>query len=114
MRYAILIHADPAEGPGYGSPEMEAEMAAYFAFNAEAAERGVLRAGEALQPAGTAVTLRGDTRSDGPVLPGPLTFGGFYVLDVADQDEALAWAAKLPPAAYGEIEVRPVFEVPGR
>lgn len=114
MRYALLIHADPANGPAYGSPEQEAEMAGYFAFNAEAAEAGVLQVAEALQPAETAVTLRGGTRGDGPALPGPESLGGFYILTVADQDEALAWAAKLPPARYGAIEVRPIFEVPGR
>lgn len=114
MRYALLIHADPTDGPGYGSPEHDAEMAGYFAFNTEAADRGVLRAGEALQPADTATTLRGEAHVEGPALPGPESFGGFYVLDVADRDEALAWAAKLPPARYGAIEVRPIFEVPGR
>lgn len=114
MRFALLIHADPANGPQYGSPEQAAEMAGYFAFNAETAERGVLRLGEALQPAATAVTLRGDLRVEGPALPGPESLGGLYILDVADADEALAWAAKLPPARYGAIEVRPIFEVPGR
>ena len=114
MRYALLIHADPTDGPGYGSPEHDAEMAGYFAFNAAAGEQVLLRSGEALAPSTTAVTLRRGTRVEGPAAPGPESLSGFYILDVADQDEALAWAAKLPPAPYGSIEVRPIFEVPGR
>ncbi len=69
MRYALFIHADPTDGPGYGSPEMEAEMAGYFAFNSEASEQGVLRVGEALAPADTAVTLRRGLRVSGPRCP---------------------------------------------
>ncbi len=39
--------------------------------------------------------------------------GGYYILDVADLDAALKWAARIPSASYGSVEVRPVMAMPG-
>ena len=46
---------------------------------------------------------------DGPFAETKEQLGGFYILDCKDLDEALAYAAKIPDAAYGRVEVRPVM-----
>jgi hypothetical protein len=77
--------------------------------------RGVLVAAEALQPVRTARTVR--VRHGKPVITdGPFTetkemLAGFYLIDAADQDEAMRIAASIPPAREGSIEVRPVREL---
>jgi len=76
---------------------------------------GKLVAAEALQPIKTAKTLRirqGAVRVvDGPFAETKELLAGFYLLDAKDMDEALALAAKIPPAREGSIEVRPVREL---
>ena len=76
---------------------------------------GQLVAAEALQPIKTAKTLRvrqGAVRVvDGPFAETKELLAGFYLLDAKDMDEALAMAAKIPPAREGSIEVRPVRDL---
>jgi len=78
-------------------------------------EAGKLVAAEALQPIATAKTLRirqGAVRVvDGPFAETKELLAGFYLLDAKDMDEALALAAKIPPAREGSIEVRPVRDL---
>jgi hypothetical protein len=117
MRYLLLIYGpdfDPAAIP----PEaMEAENAAYEVFTREVRDRGVMEGGEALEPIRTATTVRvrdGKTLvTDGPFAETKEVLGGFYLLNVKDLDEALELAAKIPAAARGSIEVRPILEIPG-
>jgi hypothetical protein len=112
MKFMILIASDDAADPAPGTPEFQAMMDGYFTFNAEAGQAGVLLAGEALLPASTATTVRvrnGEAlHTDGPYAETKELLGGFYVLDVPDRDAALAWAAKIPTAAWGSVEVRQV------
>jgi hypothetical protein len=78
-------------------------------------DAGKLVAAEALQPIKTAKTLRireGAVRVvDGPFAETKELLAGFYLLDAKDMDEALALAAKIPPAREGSIEVRPVRDL---
>jgi len=78
-------------------------------------DAGKLVAAEALQPIATAKTLRirqGAVRVvDGPFAETKELLAGFYLLDAKDMDEALALAAKIPPAREGSVEVRPVPEL---
>ena len=87
-------------------------MAPWAAFNNEAAAAGVLRGGSGLQPSTTATTVRGGGEvvlTDGPFVETKQQLAGYYVVDVADLDEAIAWAKKVPAVAWGAaIEVRPV------
>lgn len=75
-------------------------------------QRGALVAAEALQPVSTAKTLRirggRTTIVDGPFAESKELLAGFYLLEAEDMEEALAMAAKIPPAREGSIEVRPV------
>ena len=115
MKYLLTIYADESRWAD-AAPEYGAQlMAAYEAFGREAAEAGVLLGGEGLQPTPTATTVRvrdGERLlTDGPFAETREQLGGYYVLDCADLDEAIGWAAKIPDAANGSVEVRPVMDL---
>ena len=116
-KYAALIYS-AAETQGQGTPEqMEQVMADYNEFTKNVAEAGVMAGGEALHDTNTATTVHVEggkggaaVFTDGPFAETKEILGGFYLLDVADLDEALKWAQQIPGAWYGKIEVRPVME----
>ena len=113
MQYALLIYTpEPTEEP---APEVLADqMASYDVFTAHLRERDAMLAGEALDSTATATTVRvvdGRTiTTDGPFAETKETLGGFYLVEAADLDEAIAYAAMIPGAKYGCIEVRPVWD----
>lgn len=116
MRYALLIYSPPQMGQP--SPdEWEAVMSEYNAFTRDVVDAGAMRGGEALEPASTASTVRvrdGKTMvTDGPYAETKEEFGGFYLVEAESIDEAIKWAAKIPGAKQGAIEVRPVIEFAG-
>jgi hypothetical protein len=110
MLYMFLLYADPkAKWP---ADIMERHLAVYR----EARARGAYVTSEALGGTAGARTVRvrnGGTRvTDGPFAETKEVLGGFYVLDCRDLDDALAFAAKIPDAGVGAVEVRPVVRVP--
>ena len=112
MRYALLIYVEPFEA----TPEQNKEIqVAYSAFGRDAVAADVMRGGEALEDAKTATTVRvrnGQTLvTDGPFAETKEEFGGFYLVEAPNLDEAIKWAAKIPGAVRGSIEVRPVWEI---
>lgn len=115
MRYALLIYGPE---PTAEVPEdlMAAQMAAYQAFTQHITDRGAYQGGEALHPTSTATTVRvvdGRTiATDGPFAETKEALGGLYVVEAADLDQAIAYAAMIPGATYGSIEVRPILPVP--
>jgi hypothetical protein len=115
MRYALLINHEDKLQAEMSEAEAGAQMAGYAAFGEEMGARGVLQGGERLKPAATATTVRvreGDVlTSDGPFAETKEQLAGFYLVECKDLDEAIAVAAKIPGAAHGSIEVRPVWEM---
>jgi hypothetical protein len=113
MRYALLIYgAEPMETP---SPEAaQAVMEAYNVFGAHIQERGAYVSGEALDSTSTATTVRvrdGKTlATDGPFAETKEALGGFYIVEATDLDAAIAYAAMIPGAQDGAVEVRPIFD----
>lgn len=111
MRYMFLICEDEAVVASRG----DALMPAYGAFSEEVAKAGIMRAGDRLRPSGSATTVRvrgGKTgTTDGPFAETKEQLGGYYILDCKDLDEAIAYAAKIPGAQFGSIEVRPIWEM---
>ena len=112
--YAALIYGPEGDA---SAEESELVMSEYIEFGEKAGAAGVLAGGEALEPTSTATTVEirggrgGDVvRTDGPFAETKEVLGGFYLLDCADLDEALRWAAQIPGAWYGKIEVRPVMD----
>ena len=113
MQYMFLIYHTPESEPVYGSPEFQAMMAGFAAFNEKAIADGVMRGGDALKPVDTATSVRvrgGKVETmDGPFAETREHLGGYYLLDVPDLDTALQYAAQIPVAQFGTIEVRPVM-----
>jgi hypothetical protein len=77
----------------------------------------VILGGEGLEPTSSATTVRvrdGErVLSDGPFAETKEQLGGFYLLECASLDEAIDWAAKIPGASTGSVEVRPVMNYEG-
>jgi hypothetical protein len=113
MRYILLIYT---EEPTADVPDdvMASEFGEYAAFSELLRTRGAYEAGEALQPTATATTVRvtdGQTvATDGPYAETKEALGGFYLVEAADLDEAIDYAARIPGARHGAIEIRPIFE----
>ncbi|HVA26495.1 MAG TPA: YciI family protein [Chloroflexota bacterium] len=114
-RYLALIYGREADMPALNSPERQQVSAAYGSFTEDVQKGGVLRGGDALLPTSMATTVRvrdGKTlTTDGPFAETKEQLGGFYAFECKDLDEAIAWAAKIPGAAVGSIEVRPILEM---
>ncbi|GAA1916813.1 YciI family protein [Microbacterium aoyamense] len=113
MQYMILIHTEPYPAPEPGQPGFDEYMAPWLEFNRTHGASGALVAGGQLQPTETATTIRrafggGDTIVDGPFAETKEQFGGFYIVEAADLDAALAIATSLPLPA-GSFEVRPLL-----
>lgn len=113
-RYIALIYTDETADKDVTPQQQEAVMQEYFAFGERAREAGVYVTGEALHPATTATTVRvrnGERlTTDGPFAETKEQLGGFYMLKAKDLDEAIHWAAQIPGARHGSIEVRPLVE----
>ncbi len=112
MRYMMLIHHDEVALANAPQKELWAD---YAAFNEALAKAGgQSSAGERLQPASAATTVRinGDRTEilDGPYADTREQLAGYFMLDVADLDEAIAWARRCPSSRYGSIEIRPLAE----
>ncbi|MEZ5886206.1 MAG: YciI family protein [Paracoccaceae bacterium] len=108
MQFMALIYTDPARTPPMGA-EMSNE---YMEFTKRLKEAGLMKAGDALHPtsAATSVRVRGGKveTMDGPFAETKEHLGGYYLMDCADIDEAIRWAAQIPGARYGTVELRPV------
>jgi len=100
---------------GRSHEEAAAETPLWAAYTQELHDAGAWVSGQALQRNETATLLRvrdGETQlTDGPFVEAKEYLGGYYVIEAPDLDAALGWAAKVPNAAYGTVEVRPVMEV---
>lgn len=114
MKYMLLIYNDPNKEPPFGTPEFEAMMQGYFSANEQMNNDGVLRGGEALMGIDTATSVRINSEKvetmDGPFAETREYLGGYYVIEVDDLDAALKYAALIPSAAFGTIEVRPLMD----
>ncbi|OYW60193.1 MAG: hypothetical protein B7Z10_07305 [Rhodobacterales bacterium 32-66-7] len=113
MQYMLLIYTDPAQEPKYGTPEFGAMMAGYNAATTAMRTDGVFKSGDGLQGLHTATSVRlkaGKVETmDGPFAETKEYLGGYYVIDVPDLDAAVKYAAMIPSAGYGTVEVRPVM-----
>lgn len=113
MKYILLIYGDEKAFGELPKAEQEKIFGAYGAFSEELKGSGKMVAGEALEPPETATTVRvrnGKTsHTDGPFAETKEQLGGFYIIDAKDLNEAIAWAAKIPGALDGSIEIRPIL-----
>lgn len=109
MQYLLLIYENEKR---YSTGYDPGEMGEYMAFGKEFA--GAIKGGNALQPSGTATTVRVRdgklSTTDGPFAETKEQLGGFYLVEAPDQKAAVAMAAKIPGARFGSIEVRPIMK----
>jgi len=120
MQYLLLIYDDERAAAARHEADpsaMEKEMGEYFALNDALKAEDKLLGGEALEPIATATTLRirdGETvLTDGPFAETKEQLGGFYLIEAADLDEAAKFAAMIPAARTGSVELRPIMHIPG-
>ncbi|MGX2995221.1 YciI family protein [Streptomyces sp. JNUCC 64] len=115
MRYILMSHVDDSALTELAPEEFQAAMERFVGFTTALAESGVLRGAEQLQPADTATTVRnrqGDVLlTDGPYAELAESFGGFWIVEAADLDTALKYAADCPAADFGSVEVRSLAEL---
>lgn len=117
MQFMLMINEDESV---YGGPDgaalLEATLAAHMKLAEDLMAAGVPFSGERLKPPATATTIRWDngaaTLHDGPFAETHEELGGFYIIDVASLDDALAWAKRIP-VPKGGIEVRPIWPMEG-
>ena len=112
-KYMLLLYAD--EPDAKEREEREGELPVWRQFTDSLREAGLLLGSDRLHPVDSATTVRvrnGETEiMDGPFAVTKEYLGGYYLLECADLDDALAQAARVPLARYGSVEVRPVAEV---
>ena len=118
MRYLFLLYGPDKPLPAPGSPEGQQMISEWRTATEAMAKAGVLIDCGPLQPpsAATTVQVRGGEMllTDGPAAEIKEQFGGYTLVDCADLDEALRWAATVPTEFNGSVEVRPVVQIPGR
>ena len=117
MQYLCLIYEDEKIAATMSPDEQGAYFGAYMDFTKSIQASGHLRAGDALQPVATATTVRVRdgklTTTDGPFAETREQLGGYYLIEAKDLDEAIQIAARIPSAALGSIEIRPIMVFDG-
>jgi hypothetical protein len=115
MQYMLITYVDEAGWPKLTKAEQEQGGAAYMAYGEALSKAGALVGSNRLQPSTNATTVRlanGKPQVlDGPYADSREQFGGYFLIDVADLDAALSWAARCPAAGHGVVEVRPIWDM---
>ena len=115
MRFMLIVKAD--KNTEAGVMPTEKELADMGNYNEELVKAGVMLAGEGLHPSsrGARVRFEGGKRSviDGPFAETRELVAGFWIWEVKDMDEAIAWAKRCPNPMPGpsELELRPVVSM---
>src|SRR5882757_7353034 len=115
MKYILMDYVNEAGWPVLTKAEKEHWLGAYIAYVETMKKAGVLKGSTGLQQTSAATTVRvanGKTQVlDGPYADSKEQLGGFHIIEVADLDAALSWAARSPTALHGVVEVRPINEM---
>jgi hypothetical protein len=112
VKYLALIYADEKAWESFSDEERDAAYAQYAAFGEEARAAGVYVTAGELGSTRDATSVRvrdGQTLvTDGPYAEIKEALGGYYLLECNSMEEALDWAARIPGAEHGSVEVRPL------
>ena len=113
MQYLLALYADESNFARMTPEQQQQGYAAYMAYTQALKDAGAHVSSNRLRPSSTATTLR---TTDGKikVLDGPFAesreqLAGYYLIDVADLDAAMTWAARCPGAQHGTVEVRAIW-----
>lgn len=116
MKYLCLIYEEETLWERMPEAERDKIFGEYLAFTDGIRRSGHLVAGHALQPTGTATTVRVRkgklSTTDGPFAETKEQLGGYYLVEAKDLNEAIQVASRIPGARSGSVEVRPVMELP--
>ena len=114
MKYMLLIYDEERAWSKLTPADQQAMMAEYRQFTESLKAAGQYVSGSQLHPvsAASSVRIREGKRlvTDGPFAETREQLGGYYLVNCANLDEALALAARVPSARFGTIEVRPLVE----
>lgn len=113
MQYLLLIYEAETVAEGFSEAERGKMFSDYMTFTSELKDAERMVGGDALQPVSTATSVRvrdGERLvTDGPFAETKEQLGGYYLIEADNLDEAIQWAAKIPTAKTGTIEVRPIM-----
>src|SRR3979490_1662779 len=113
MQYLLMIYTNEAEYAKMAAATGKKVTDEYGSFTQSIIQSGNFKAGDRLQPASTATTVRvrdGKTlTTDGPFAETRQQLGGYYLVEAKDLAAALPIAARIPGAKVGSIEVRPIM-----
>jgi hypothetical protein len=113
VQVMALIYGDSSRWDALSDEEREAVYERYRAFAEEARDAGVMLGGEELASTrdATTVRVRGDETlvTDGPYAEVKEALGGYFLFECASMDEAIEYAARIPGAETGAVEVRPLY-----
>ncbi len=116
MQYILMTYVNDAGWSKLTKAEQEQGVAAYMAYSEALTKAGVLTGSNRLQGSSAATTVRvvnGKSQVlDGPYADSKEQLGGYFIIDVADLDAAISWAARCPAAGHGVVEVRPLWATP--
>ena len=109
MQFIVLLYA----GEDQDDVSEDVLIQQFMEYEQELEAAGIKAAGEALQPVSTATSVRvrdGKTNiTDGPFAETKEQLGGYYLMECDHLDQAIEWAAKIPSARYGTVELRPIM-----
>jgi hypothetical protein len=112
VQYMLLIYSSEQAWASATDEERQAMMGEYRKLAEDLRERGSFVAGDELDSASTAktVTVQNGNRlvTDGPFAETKVMLGGYYLVEAESEDQALEWAARIPSARHGKVEVRPI------
>lgn len=113
MQYMLLVYWNEAERKPDTQEQAAETFAAYAAYTEVLKKAGAFVAGSGLQDSSTATVVRAPNGKakvlNGPYIESKEQLGGYYLIEAADLDEALAWAARCPGARQDAVEVRPLM-----
>ncbi len=115
MRYLCIVYHDEKELAAQPQREIDRRIEESLAIDEELKRSGNSIACDALQPVATATTVRVRNGklsiTDGPFAETKEQLGGFYLIEARDLNEAVQIAGRLPPARFGSVEVRPIWDI---
>lgn len=114
MKFILLIYQDERQFNAISDAEREKMYAEYRQLRDELQAKGQFVTGSQLQPTGTAASVRlrsnKELVTDGPFAETHEQLGGYFLVEAANRNEAVAIAKRIPSARMGTIEVRPLVE----
>lgn len=115
MKYIMLVHYQENIWDEMSEAQKNDVLSGYQNLISDLSARGQYFGGNPLQPSSSATSIRvrdgRTTVTDGPYAETREQLGGYIIIDVADLDEAMRVAARMPPARYGTVEVRPIMDM---